>query len=76
MNEPALLLADEPTGSVDTATGERILDVFQEFQRERGLSVVMITHNAEVAPRAERLIRIVDGKIAEAKIGAASKRGE
>ena len=63
MNKPAILFADEPTGSVDTKTGDSILDLFKEFQEEAGLTVVMITHNDEIAPRADRLIKIVDGSL-------------
>lgn len=67
MNDPELLLADEPTGSVDTETSEEILGFFRESQRERDLTVVMITHNEKVAAKADRLIRIVDGLIQETR---------
>ncbi|MDF1665394.1 MAG: ATP-binding cassette domain-containing protein, partial [Planctomycetota bacterium] len=63
MNKPSILYADEPTGSVDTKTGDSILALFKEFQKEAGLTVVMITHNDEIAPRADRLIKIVDGSL-------------
>lgn len=63
MNKPSILYADEPTGSVDTKTGDNILGLFKEFQEETGLTVVMITHNDEIAPRADRLIKIVDGSL-------------
>ncbi len=65
INQPQLLLADEPTGSVDTATGERILDLFDELGRERGMTRVVITHNEEVAQRADRVLRMVDGLLSE-----------
>jgi len=63
VNEPEILLADEPTGSVDTETGGRILDLFEEFNRERGVTTIVITHDPSVASRARREIRIVDGLI-------------
>ncbi len=64
VNEPRLLLADEPTGSVDSETGARLLDLFDELARTDGLTTVTITHAPEVAARADRTIRIVDGRIA------------
>ena len=63
INEPDLLLADEPTGSVDTATGKGILDVFAELVRDRHMTAVVITHNDEVAALADRSLRIVDGAL-------------
>ena len=61
INQPQLLLADEPTGSVDTATGNMILDLFSELGAERSLTRVVITHNEDIAARADRVVRIVDG---------------
>jgi putative ABC transport system ATP-binding protein len=63
-NDPMLLLADEPTGALDTKTGEAIMDLFVELHRRRGMTVVLVTHDPRVAERAERLIRICDGRIA------------
>ncbi|HEY2837777.1 MAG TPA: ABC transporter ATP-binding protein [Pirellulales bacterium] len=62
-NEPMLLLADEPTGNLDTKTGEEIMELFLRLHREKQMTVVLITHDAEVARRAGRLIRIRDGRI-------------
>ncbi len=62
-NDPPLLLADEPTGSVDTTTGEQILALFEELRRDHGVTIVLITHNEELARRADRIIRIRDGRI-------------
>lgn len=62
-NEPRLLLADEPTGNLDTHTGGEILGLFDQLHRERNMTIVMVTHEAEVARRAERLIRVRDGRI-------------
>ncbi|MCA8924335.1 MAG: ABC transporter ATP-binding protein [Planctomycetes bacterium] len=61
VNEPRILLADEPTGSVDRATGESILKLFEWATEERGVTSITITHNPEVAQRADRTLEIVDG---------------
>lgn len=62
-NNPILLLADEPTGNLDTRTGEEILDLFGQLHRERKMTLVVITHDDEVGRRAERVIRVRDGRI-------------
>jgi len=62
-NDPKLLLADEPTGNLDSASGGVVLDLFDQLHRERGLTLVVITHGAEVAARAQRTIWIRDGQI-------------
>jgi len=62
MNEPTLLLADEPTGNLDSATGNGILKVFEELNRA-GQTIVMVTHDERIARRAGRIITLVDGKI-------------
>ena len=65
INDPEILLADEPTGSVDSKTGDRILELFGELARERSMTLVVITHNREIAARADRVLRIVDGQLKE-----------
>ncbi|HEY4309795.1 MAG TPA: ABC transporter ATP-binding protein [Pirellulales bacterium] len=62
-NDPLLLLADEPTGALDTKTGEEILDLFVDLHERLGMTVVLVTHDPRVADRAQRLIRIRDGRI-------------
>jgi ABC-type lipoprotein export system ATPase subunit len=62
-NDPKLLLADEPTGNLDSASGSVILDMFDMLHRERGITLVVITHDAHVAARAQRTIWIRDGRI-------------
>ena len=62
-NEPAVLLADEPTGNLDSHTGGGILDLFDKLHQERAMTIVMVTHEAEVATRAQRLVRMRDGRI-------------
>ncbi len=62
VTEPSLILADEPTGNLDTKTGDEILDEFARIHNE-GATLVMVTHEEEVAQRAERVIRLRDGEI-------------
>ena len=64
-NDPALLLADELTGELDSATAEQVLDVILEASRHRGSSVLLVTHNEEVALRARHRLRLADGIVAE-----------
>jgi putative ABC transport system ATP-binding protein len=62
-NKPRLLLADEPTGALDTRTGEEVLALLHELHDETGLSVLIVTHDSEVAETADRVIRMRDGKV-------------
>lgn len=63
VNNPALVLADEPTGNLDTKTGEMVLETFQRLHQEQGRTIVLITHEPYVAEHAERIIHIRDGEI-------------
>lgn len=63
VNNPALVLADEPTGNLDTKTGEIILDTFQRLHFEQGHTIILITHEQYVAEHAERIIHLRDGEI-------------
>jgi macrolide transport system ATP-binding/permease protein len=63
INEPAILLADEPTGNLDTTTSVEILEIIQKLNRERSLTVVVVTHDPEVAAYAQRVITFRDGVI-------------
>ncbi len=65
VNNPSLILADEPTGNLDTKTGEIVLGTFQRLNREYGRTIVLITHERDVAEYAQRIIYIRDGKILE-----------
>ncbi|MBI3335023.1 MAG: ABC transporter ATP-binding protein [Candidatus Portnoybacteria bacterium] len=65
VNNPTLVLADEPTGNLDTKTGEIVLDTFQRLHQEQGRTIVLITHEPYVAEHAERIINIRDGNIVE-----------
>ncbi|HEY5461186.1 MAG TPA: ABC transporter ATP-binding protein [Deferrimonas sp.] len=62
--EPSVLLADEPTGNLDRATASGVVDLLLSLNRSRGLSLLMVTHNDQVASRLHRVIRIDDGRIA------------
>ncbi|WP_254510251.1 ABC transporter ATP-binding protein [Anatilimnocola floriformis] len=62
-NGPQLLLADEPTGNLDSESGAAVLDLFARLHAEQGLTLVVITHGAEVAARAERILTIRDGRL-------------
>jgi lipoprotein-releasing system ATP-binding protein len=62
MNQPVLLLADEPTGNLDSATGNGILEVFDELNKA-GQTIMMVTHDSRIAQRAKRTVRLADGRI-------------
>ena len=63
VNDPTILLADEPTGNLDTKTGEEIIGLFQKLHKEKGQTVVYVTHDVFIARHTQRIIRLVDGKI-------------
>jgi putative ABC transport system ATP-binding protein len=62
-NEPRLLLADEPTGNLDCAMTSGVMDVFERLHQEHGLTLIVVTHDSEVAARAERVITLRDGRV-------------
>jgi putative ABC transport system ATP-binding protein len=62
-NDPKLLLADEPTGNLDSVAGNSVLELFDQLHRDRGLTLVVITHDAQVAARAQRTLWIRDGRV-------------
>ncbi|MDR2904189.1 MAG: ABC transporter ATP-binding protein [Clostridiales bacterium] len=62
-NDPALILADEPTGALDTKTGNKIMDVFLRIHREEKKTIVLITHNEELAQQTQRIVTLSDGEI-------------
>lgn len=63
VTDPAVLLADEPTGNLDTARSREIMELITRFNRERGLTIIMVTHEAEMAAYAGRRVHFVDGRI-------------
>jgi putative ABC transport system ATP-binding protein len=68
---PAVLLADEPTGNLDTARSHELMQLLTRFNRERGITVIMVTHEAEMADYAARVVRFIDGRVASDRPQAA-----
>jgi len=67
INEPHILIADEPTGNLDSKTGEKVLDLIQKINKEMQLTIIMATHSKEIAKLAGRTINIADGRIEDEK---------
>lgn len=65
VNQPRILFADEPTGNLDGGTGERIVELLMELNRERGCTIVLVTHDAALAARTQRTIRLRDGVVVD-----------
>jgi putative ABC transport system ATP-binding protein len=63
ITHPRLILADEPTGNLDTQTSREIMELFQRLHREQGITIVLVTHENDIAAYAQRLIRMVDGHV-------------
>ena len=63
VNRPRLLLADEPTGNLDTATSHEIMELFAQLNSDEGITIVLVTHEADVARFAQRLVHFVDGRV-------------
>ncbi len=70
VNEPNILLADEPTGALDSKTGVEIMDLFQRLHKENGQTVILVTHDSHVARHTDRIIKISDGKIVSDEVNA------
>ncbi len=60
---PEILLADEPTGNLDAATGQGVLELLRDLNRERGLTMMMVTHDAHIAAQTDRIVRLAEGRI-------------
>jgi len=63
VNDPALILADEPTGNLDSRTSVEVMEIFQRLNRERGITLVLVTHEPDIAQNAQRIVVFKDGKI-------------
>jgi len=63
VNDPSIILADEPTGNLDSKTGEEVLELLEQLHRERGLTLVIVTHDPRVAARTERIVYLLDGRV-------------
>jgi putative ABC transport system ATP-binding protein len=70
INEPRIIFADEPTGNLDSANGSAVLDLLLELHRERNTTLLLVTHNTEVAGMADRVVNLRDGKIVTDGINA------
>ena len=66
VNDPKILLADEPTGNLDSKTGEQIMELLTRLNKERGITLLMVTHDLKTADYADRMLRMLDGQVAEA----------
>ena len=62
-NEPQIILADEPTGNLDSKSGKEIMELLKRLNKERGVTLLIITHDSSIARNAERIVKIVDGRI-------------
>jgi putative ABC transport system ATP-binding protein len=67
INNPAIIMADEPTGNLDRATGDNILQVFKDFNENKNVTFVMVTHEPSIAAKSKRIVELVDGKIVSDK---------
>ncbi|MDA0661072.1 MAG: ABC transporter ATP-binding protein [Planctomycetota bacterium] len=65
MNRPRLLLADEPTGNLDTQTGQEIMKMLCSLKEREGLTIVMVTHDSQIARQADRVVRLVEGRVTQ-----------
>ena len=63
INDPAIILADEPTGALDSKTGHMVMDLFHKLHEEQGKTIVLITHSRELAQETERIVTLLDGQI-------------
>ena len=69
-NDPAIILADEPTGALDSKTGRTVMDLFHRLNKEQGKTIVLITHSPELAEETDRIVTIKDGSIIGERAGA------
>lgn len=69
VNKPSIILADEPTGALDSATGRKIMDLFHKLHEEQGITIVFITHSPELAKETERILTLKDGRIVDERMG-------
>ena len=67
-NDPSIILADEPTGALDSYTGRLVMDIFHKLNKEQGKTIVLITHNNELAEETDRILTMRDGNIISQKV--------
>jgi ABC-type lipoprotein export system ATPase subunit len=75
VNQPRILLADEPTGNLDSRTSEEILQMFQALNRSDGITIILVTHDLDVANHAQRTVRIRDGRLEDSAMAAVGQEG-
>lgn len=73
-NNPSIILADEPTGALDSQTGRMVMDIFHDLHRNHGITIVLITHSQELAEETERIITLKDGAIISERTGKLSQK--
>ena len=76
LNAPSIILADEPTGNLDSRTSVEVMEIFQDLQARRGITIVLITHDHQVAEYASRIITFRDGRIVEDRSNSRQRRAE
>ena len=76
VGEPAVILADEPTGALESRSGQAVLDIFQELNRERALTIVQVSHDENIARRAHRIIRLLDGEVERQEVLEVQEAGQ
>jgi len=74
VNEPPLLLADEPTGNLDTQSAQSVFELLREVNREEGMAVLFVTHNLDLARRCDRIVHVVDGRLRQ-PVGLNGRQG-
>ncbi len=72
VNDPAIILADEPTGALDTKSGEEVMRILLSLNQERGTTIILVTHAPDIAAHAQRIIYLLDGQIADQPSGGAA----
>ncbi len=70
VNEPAIILADEPTGNLDSTSGQEVMHILQQLNRERGITIILVTHDPHIGHHAQRIIHLFDGKVLNEEIVA------
>ncbi|MCK4452479.1 MAG: macrolide ABC transporter ATP-binding protein, partial [Anaerolineae bacterium] len=63
VNDPAIIMADEPTGNLDSKAGAEVMEILHRLHREKGITVVMVTHDEEIGAQAQRVVRLRDGRV-------------
>ena len=65
VNDPAIIMADEPTGNLDSTSGDEVMEILHRLHEERGIMIVMVTHDEEIGAQAARIVRLRDGFIVD-----------